>query len=172
MKAFKFAGNSLLPRGVRSAVVAGAVVAGTLVGAGVADAAPAPNQQGNYQTCVTQGIANAINVSRSVPPLQRGTFLANQIARVTRDCRNRYPNSTYIRSASQTATRGRDGVNSISVRCDAGDKLVGHTFVTVRGNVRNIVSERVTNRPDGYFVSYRYNRVPTEVKLTITCRRF
>jgi hypothetical protein len=170
MKSFKFAGNSLLPRGVRTAVVAGAVVAGTLVGAGVADAAPAPNQQGNYQTCVTQGIANAINVSRSVPAWRRGTFLSNQIAQVTRDCRNRYPGSTYTRSASQTATRGRNGVNSISVRCDGGDKLVDHRFVTVRGNVNN-VSERTTNRPDGYLVTYHYTRVPTEVKLTITCRR-
>jgi hypothetical protein len=170
MKSFKFAGNSLLPRGVRSAVVAGAVVAGTLVGAGVADAAPAPNQQGSYQTCVTQGIANAINASRSVPALRRGTFLANQIAQVTRDCRKRYPNSTYTRSASQTATRGRDGFNSISVRCDAGDKLVDHRFVTVRGNVNN-TSERTTNRPDGYLVNYHYTRVPTEVKLTITCKR-
>ena len=93
MKAFKFAGNSMLPRGVRSAVVVGAVVAGTLVGAGVANAAPAPNQGNNYQTCVTQGIARAVNASRFVPPLQRGTFLANQIARVTRDCRNQYPGS-------------------------------------------------------------------------------
>jgi hypothetical protein len=170
MRTLKFAGHSLLSRGVRTAIVAGAVAAGTLVGAGVADAAPAPNQQGNYQTCVTQGIANAVNASRFVPPLQRGTFLANQIARVTRDCRNRYPGSTYTRSASQTATRGRDGVNSISVRCDGGDKLVGHKFVTVRGNVNN-TSEHTVNRPDGYFVSYHYNRVPTEVKLTITCRR-
>ncbi len=170
MKAFKFAGNSMLPRGVRSAVVVGAVLAGTLVGAGVANAAPAPNQGNNYQTCVTQGIARAVNASRFVPPLQRGTFLANQIARVTRDCRNQYPGSNYTRSASQTATRGRDGNNSITVRCDGGDKLVDHRFVTVRGNVNN-TNEHTVNRPDGYAVNYHYTRVPTEVKLTITCRR-
>jgi hypothetical protein len=52
-----------------SAVLAGVVVVGTLVGAGVADAAPAPGPQGSFQTCVTRGIADAIAASRSVPPL-------------------------------------------------------------------------------------------------------
>jgi hypothetical protein len=113
---------------------------------------------------------NAIVASRSVPLWKRGAFLANQIGRVNRDCRNRYP-TTYTRSTSQTVTRPKDGVNLISVRCDAGDTLVRHDFVTVRGNVRNIVAEDVTHRPDGYFVTYYYNRVPTEVKLTVTCRR-
>jgi hypothetical protein len=148
--------------------MAGVVGAGTLIGAGVADAAPAP--PGNFQTCVAQGVRDAIFASRSVPFLQRGAFLANQIARTNRDCRNRYP-SAYTRSTSQTVNRPRDGVNVISVRCDAGDTLVRHDFVTVRGSVPNVVAEGATQRPDGYFVTYHYNRVPTEVKLTITCRR-
>ncbi len=104
-----------------------------------------------------------------MPVFRRGTFLANQITRVDRDCRNRY-RATYTRSTSQTVNRPRDGVDVISVRCDVGDTFVRKDFVTVRGNVRNIVSEGVTHRPEGYFVTYRYNRVPTEVKLTVTCR--
>jgi hypothetical protein len=136
----------------------------------VADAAPASVPQGSFQTCVAQGVRNALLASRSVPLLQRGAFLANQIARTNRDCRNRYP-TTYTRSTSQTVTRPKDGVSVISVRCDGGDTFVRRDFVTVRGNVRNVVAEGVTHRPDGYFVTYHYNRVPTEVKLTVTCRR-
>lgn len=169
MSTLKTSARSLLPRGVRTAVVAGVVAAGTLVGAGVADAAPAYVPQGTYQTCVTQGVWNAFAASRSIPLLQRGAFLANQIARTNRDCRNRYP-STYTRSTSQTVDRPRDGVNVISVRCDVGDTLVNQNLVTVRGNVRNIVAQGVVHRPEGYFVTYHYNRVPTEVKLTVTCR--
>ncbi len=169
MTTVKSPGRNPVSRGVRTAVVAGVVMASTLVGVGVADAAPASIPQGSFRTCVSQGVWNAIAASRSVPVFQRGTFLVNQITRVNRDCRHRY-HTTYTRSTSQTVTRSRDGVDVISVRCDVGDTFVGRDFVTVRGNVRNIVSEGVTHRPEGYFVTYHYNRVPTEVKLTVTCR--
>jgi hypothetical protein len=170
MRTLKSVASSRVSRRVRTAVVAGVVVASTLVGTGVADAAPASTSQGSFQTCVAQGVWNAFAASRWVPLLQRGAFLANQIARVNRDCRNRYP-TTYDRSTSQTVTGRNGGVNVISVRCNSGDTFVRRDFVTIRGNVRNIVAEGVTNRPDGYSVTYRYNQVPTEVKLTITCRR-
>jgi hypothetical protein len=170
MRTLKSVGRSRGSLRVRTAVVAGFVVAGTLVGAGMADAAPAPVPQGGFQTCVAQGVPHAIFGWRSLPLLRRGPFLADQIARVNRDCRDRYQ-TTYTRSTSQTVTRPRDGVNVISVRCDPRDTFVRRDFATVRGNVRNVVAEGVTHRPEGYFVTYHYNRVPTEVKLTVTCRR-
>lgn len=135
-------------------------MAGTLIGGGVANAAPTSFPDGGFQTCNGQG--GGWNTNRD------SNWDKNWDK--NRDCRNRYP-TTYTRTTSQTVNRSRDGVNVISARCNNGDRFLSENFVTVRGNVRNIVTSGVVRRPDGYFVAYRSNRAQTEVRLTITCRR-
>ena len=152
----------------RTLVVAAVVAGGALLGTGVADAAPQP-PPGNYQTCVALGVQSAINASRSLPATQRAVFLALRLRAVATFCRNLHPNPTYTRSDKHTVTRPRTGTDTIIVSCRPGDRLVGQKVEVFDGRVRNL-SGHVNRRPAGYTVTYGYTKVPTTVRLTITCK--
>jgi hypothetical protein len=139
-----------------------------LLSTGAANAAPRP-PPGSYQTCVALGVQSVFNASRSLPVTQRGVFLALRIQAVTAYCHKLYPDTTYTRSDKHTATRPKVGTDTITVSCKPGNRLVRQKVEVLEGRVWNL-SGKVTTKPAGYTVNYGYNRVPTAVKLTITCR--